>query len=295
MSDRTCSIGSKLIGLAAAMVILGRSPAALAFGDTCSNVKIKLTNDTDVEIKVTQFEYYDYSADKWRLEVMFGVDGFQKIEAGQTWSKTQDLEHVENDKTKFKVTYKTHVGGTDWGSATSVDTDSFECKDEMSKTVVISGGVSPAALDSKDCTSQQQSDIAEAINWGATNWSAFEKRLEDIRDWPVDIGACLEGRFKADGKVVCEAKNAGPCDKRNGWANFLTKKCHICPDFLNKMATIKDAEDRQACYFALITHEWGHTCGRGHKTLEIIDDEAFDFWKDNHSGVTISYGGCGMD
>ena len=44
----------------------------------------------------------------------------------------------------------------------------------------------------------------------------------------------------------------------------------------------------------MVTHEWGHTCERGHKTLEIIDDEALEFYKSRHPEVTISLGDCRM-
>ena len=102
----------RLLALAAAFVAsIGSTGTAFAFGDTCSNVTIKLTNSTSSQIKVTKFEYYDYSAKEWRTEVMFGVDGYQKLEPGKSWSKKQDLEHIENDKTKFKVTYQSLIGG----------------------------------------------------------------------------------------------------------------------------------------------------------------------------------------
>ncbi|MDH3599376.1 MAG: hypothetical protein OEU26_07005 [Candidatus Tectomicrobia bacterium] len=147
----------------------------------------------------------------------------------------------------------------------------------------------------KDCTTKQTREMAEAIEWGANNWKAYEKALEDIRDWPVNIGHCLENRFKKNGKVVCESKDKGQCKGNNGWASALNKKCHMCPSFLDTVSKIPDpVSNRQACYFALVTHEWGHTCERGHKTLEIIDDEAFNFWKSKHSDVTISLSTCGM-
>ena len=165
----------------------------------------------------------------------------------------------------------------------------------MTKEVVIDVGVSPAALKVEACTSQQAAEIAEAIDWGAKNWAAYEKVLEDIRDWPVTIGKCLEGRFKTDGKVECMQSQGGSCTGANGWAEGLTKKCHICPSFLSTVGALSGKENREACYFALVTHEWGHTCWRGHKTLEIIDDEAFNFWKSKHSTtVTITFSDCGM-
>ncbi|HEB92102.1 MAG TPA: hypothetical protein ENI94_01215 [Gammaproteobacteria bacterium] len=150
------------------------------------------------------------------------------------------------------------------------------------------------ASDIKNCTTQETTEIGFAIDWGADNWAGFETALESIRDWPVKIGGCLKNRFKKNGKVVCEDSMKGKCNGNNGWAAALNRKCHMCPDFLDKIRAISGVENRQACYFALVTHEWGHTCERGHKTLEIIDDEAFNFWKSNHPGVTINFNDCGM-
>jgi hypothetical protein len=290
----------RLLALSAVFVVsVGSTGAAFAFGDTCSNVTIKLTNSTSGQIKVTKFEYYDYSAKEWRTEVMFGVDGHQKLEPGKSWSKKQDLEHIENDKTKFKVTYQSLIGGSKWEDPVSKETGDFTCKDAMTKEVVIDVGVSPAALKVEACTSQQATEIAEVIDWGADNWAAYEKVLEGIRGWPVTIGKCLEGRFKSDGKVVCEQSQGGSCSDRKGnnnaFASPLNKKCHFCPSFLRTVGAIPGKEDRQACYFAEVTHEWGHTCDRTHKTIEIIDNEAFNFWKSKHSAVTIAISDCGMD
>jgi hypothetical protein len=90
----------------------------------------------------------------------------------------------------------------------------------------------------------------------------------------------------------------GPDGPANGWATpfpSLSQKCHMCPGFLTKIRGLPDpSTNRQACYFALVTHEWGHTCERTHKTLEIIDDEAFNFWKSKHPEVTINFSDCDM-
>lgn len=162
-------------------------------------------------------------------------------------------------------------------------------------TSTTSSGAQPSRPgDIKDCTVGQRDEIGLAIDWGAENWDAFEDALEGIRDWPVNIGRCLENRFKKNGKVVCEDSAKGRCDGNNGWASPFNRKCHMCPGFLETVRGISGVENRQACYFALLTHEWGHTCERGHKTLEIIDDEAFEFWKSRHPGVTINFSDCDM-
>lgn len=285
-----------LLLVSASLCLLTLPAPALAIGDVCSNVLITFQNSTPDEVKVTKFEYYDYSANTWRTEVMFGVDGHQKLDPGKSWSKTQDLEKIENDKTKFKVTYQRHIGGSKWDDAVSTLTSDFTCKDGLKKTVTISSvEESPAASNVFDCGTTQTAEIREAIAWGSANWPAYEKALEAIRGWPVNVGQCLKTRFQSNGKVVCKAGMDGNCKGANGWASPFTKKCHMCPDFLTTVAALPSKENRQACYFALVTHEWGHTCERGHKTLEIIDDEAFKHWKSKHSGVTITLRDCGMN
>lgn len=127
--------------LAATALVMGvcwaMANTAFGLGDTCSNVDITLTNTTAAKIKVTKFEYYDYTDKKWRTEVMFGVDGHQKLERGASWSTTQDLEHVENDNTKFKVTYEADIDGTASGNPVSTTTSEFTCKDNMKKAVIL--------------------------------------------------------------------------------------------------------------------------------------------------------------
>ena len=155
-----------------------------------------------------------------------------------------------------------------------------------------------AASDIKDCSSRETREIAQAIDWGSNHWKEFEAVLEDAAD--VNIKNCLEKRFKKNGKVVCEEKIKGNCKGPkgkdvNGWASPFNKKCHICPVFLDNLNKIGKAVDRKACYFSLITHEWAHTCERTHKSIEKIDDAAFDFWKKKHPKVSIDFKDCGMD
>jgi len=100
--------------------------------------------------------------------------------------------------------------------------------------------------DVNDCTSLEDSEITEAIDWGAENWTAYEAFLEDIGDWPVDIGNCLESRFQDNGKVVCEQAVKGLCKENNGWASPANRKCHMCPGYLTKVRGISGKSNRQA-------------------------------------------------
>lgn len=160
-------------------------------------------------------------------------------------------------------------------------------------------GAARADTDVKDCAPGESLEMEQAIEWGADHWKEYEPVLEKAAD--VNIKNCLENRFKKNGKIVCEKDQGGMCSDRdgnnNGWASALNKRCHMYPSFLNRVKGMTGPDNkanRKACYFALITHEWAHTCERSHKSIEILDDTAFDFWKDKHSDVTISLSSCGM-
>ena len=61
----------------------------------------------------------------------------------------------------------------------------------------------------------------------------------------------------------------------------------LLPLFLNRVASLPNpAANREACYFALLAHAWAHTCDRGHGTVEVTDDLAFQFFQQNHPEVT---------
>lgn len=115
---------------------LGLGMAGSVSAATCSNVKITLKNDTADEIKVTKFQYEDAGA--WPSENMFGVDGYQKIESGHGFTWTRDLGGTGGEKTRFKATYKHHIGGTSWGPDKTVTIGPFTCVDNNTdKTLVL--------------------------------------------------------------------------------------------------------------------------------------------------------------
>ena len=101
-------------------------------GDLCKNFTVSIKNDTDHEIKVTKFEYYDYTKSKWRTEALLGLDGHQKIGSGEKWSKTRGLEHVKNDSTKFKITYSSTKAGA---QVFTEQNDKFVCKKDGKRIV----------------------------------------------------------------------------------------------------------------------------------------------------------------
>lgn len=102
---------------------------------TCNNFKINILNRCDAYIKVKKFEYKD--GDNWKTENIFGLDGYQKLEANIEFSITRDLGGIEDESTKFRVTYCLHAGGNKWLSDKTETTDSFTAHDNGSKTVTL--------------------------------------------------------------------------------------------------------------------------------------------------------------
>jgi len=173
-----------------------------------------------------------------------------------------------------------------------------DCPDGVGRPASEDSGLPQSSTVVSDCTAGEASEMREAVAWGAAKWLTFQSTMESFDAWPVDIKSCLENRFKDNGKVVCEQNSKGMCDGNNGWASPLNQKCHLCPAFVNKVKGLSgdaNKDNRKACYFAILTHEWAHTCERTHKTVEILDNVAFDFYKAAHPTVTIGIGGCGLE
>lgn len=153
-----------------------------------------------------------------------------------------------------------------------------------------------ADLDQVSDCSWATDEIEAVAVYVTDHWSSFESSVE--ADAGVDIGNCLENRFKTNGKVECET-TAGACDNNgdvNGWASFLSQTMHMCWDpFLDNIQSMSD-DNQMACLVALMTHEFGHTCWRTHGTVEDMDNAAFDWFAGRaDTNVTISLADCGMD
>ena len=130
---RTVRIAAILLVFACAW--MGSASAASA-NDNCTNVGITFKNLTSSTIKVVEFAYYDYDKEKWRPEALFGLDGNQKIAKGASWNALRSLEHVNNDKTKFRVTFALQ-SGSKWGAYKTISTASFICKPSMVRTIAL--------------------------------------------------------------------------------------------------------------------------------------------------------------
>lgn len=74
-------------------------------------------NDHAVEVKVTKIEYRDYDKDdKWRSEAFIN----RKIATTKGYQFLQNFEHVKNDDTRIRITYKENLGGSRWSSERTV-------------------------------------------------------------------------------------------------------------------------------------------------------------------------------
>jgi len=116
-------------------VLIGLFSAnAHAIGKVCSNFEITFENNTDYDIRVTKFEYYDYNKNKWKTENMLGADGRKNLSAGDDWTKKRDLEKVENRDTRFRTTFQRIIDGTQYQKETTL-TDRFRCTDNGESTI----------------------------------------------------------------------------------------------------------------------------------------------------------------
>ena len=117
--------------IAAGMMMGGNALA----GDNCKNFDIKIDNHSGYQVKVTKVEYYDYDKTKWRNE-----DLTHKIlQNNVRWTWERNLEHVDNDDTKLKISYKEKYGGAFGGysSTKTAYSSKFVCKDNGARTVTL--------------------------------------------------------------------------------------------------------------------------------------------------------------
>ena len=113
-------------------------------------------------------------------------------------------------------------------------------------------------------------------------------------------GKCIQGRFSTNGKVQCVHEEN--CKKdgikcKLGFGAGLGTKIKIFKTFFDNIDSMPQA-DRRACYAALMTHEFSHTCElyaeAGPEARAVV---AFNYWKGRFavsSGLKID-DGCGMN
>ena len=115
----------RLLMFLAAATCLGLPGTAAAGPDNCGGVTIVIKNNRAKQIKVTALRYYDYDAEKWRHETTWTP---LRIASTAIRERRRDLERVRNDRTKIKIKYRTHQGGSSWAGPYSKTTNVFTCR-----------------------------------------------------------------------------------------------------------------------------------------------------------------------
>lgn len=131
-----------------------------------------------------------------------------------------------------------------------------------------------------DCNDTEEKDM-RAVAWNiADDWSNFSKSIENATG--INMGSCIQDRFSANGKVECvheeKCKQDGAKCKL-GFGAGLGSKIKIYQTFFDNISSMPQA-DRRACYAALMTHEFSHTCEHyAESGPEARAVAAFDYWK----------------
>lgn len=168
----------------------------------------------------------------------------------------------------------------------------------------VTGANDKGLAETIDCNDTEDLDL-RAVAWNiADDWSNFSKAVETATG--DNVGSCLADRFAKDGKVQCVHKYDCKTDKdgvkkcKLGHGFGLDRKIKIFQTFFDNISALKQA-DRRACYAALMTHEFSHTCEHyKEKGPEARAVAAFDYWKgrfDVSSTLTSTSDtfGCGMN
>ena len=128
-----------------------------------------------------------------------------------------------------------------------------------------------------DCNSTQKTDI-QAVAWNiADDWINFRNSVESQSG--TTLGQCLYKRFAGNGEVECVDAKCNGKGCKMGFGGGLGQKVKIFQTFLDTIAALPQA-DRRACYAALLTHEFSHTCEHyAESGPEAREDAAFAYWK----------------
>jgi hypothetical protein len=116
-------------------ICLSTTNSAFALGDKCKNVKITVKNSTGDAVKITKFEYEEKDKNKFRTELLLGVDGREFLNPTKLFTKVRDLAFVGGDLTSFRVTFQRKIGGTLFEKSTTFTTPDFVCKNDSAHIV----------------------------------------------------------------------------------------------------------------------------------------------------------------
>lgn len=134
----------------------------------------------------------------------------------------------------------------------------------------------------RGCNADRRSDISTAQNTIANNWSSYASFVE--RETGLNIGNCLENRFKKNGEVHCDWEYRHGCNSSlYGVAMYSSHTAHLCRNFLDRVDDKSSGLNRRASYAALLAHEWGHTCWRNENNADKIDVATFNWYKSRYA------------
>jgi hypothetical protein len=89
---------------------------------------ITLKNVSNDTIKVTKFEYKDLDKNKFRTELILGVNGKEFINPRKSFGKRRVLGKINTgDLTSFRVTYEKKIGGAKFEAPIIFTTEDFTC------------------------------------------------------------------------------------------------------------------------------------------------------------------------
>jgi hypothetical protein len=151
---------------------------------------------------------------------------------------------------------------------------------EASTLESVTGSASKGLAEVINCSETESLDI-RAVAWNiADDWRNFASAVASATG--SNMGSCIEKRFAGDGKVACvhneKCKREGSkCSL--GFGSGLGSTIKIFQKFFDNIDSMPQA-DRRACYAALMTHEFSHTCEHyGEKGPEARAVAAFNYWK----------------
>jgi len=178
-----------------------------------------------------------------------------------------------------------------------------DCPEDLPPGAGAEPAPTPAvSLETVDCTSTQSVDIL-AVAWNLVDdWANFERAIESATG--SNLGSCIRGRFRDNARVICEQQTN--CNRKGrcvlGRSSPLNQTTRIFGTFFNSIASAP-APDRRACYAALLTHEFSHSCDRVFEQprAEAREAAAFTYWRARFPGTSgwtktgTNGTGCGLD
>lgn len=120
----------------AALATIGLATPAHA-ANSCKNVALAFTNDTDAKINIVDVDYWDPAKGRnggWRSEPVIN----ETLDPGTTWRETRNLEKVNarNTRVRYEYRIKGKFGGWSFKKY-SIETNSDVCSSRAEYSATI--------------------------------------------------------------------------------------------------------------------------------------------------------------